>query len=114
MNLIAYLRVSTDDKGQDPDRQKRAMEARAAKDGHTVVAWVEDVGTSGGVPALDRPKVKEAVRLAAEHGAGAIIVEAVDRWTRSGWQDVGVSMWRLRTENDLGLLFADLHGDDFV
>lgn len=114
MNLIAYLRVSTDDKGQDPDRQKPAILARATKDGHKVVAWVVDEGTSGGVPALDRPKVKEAIRLAKVHGAGALIVEAVDRWSRGGWQDVGVSMFRLQSDHDLGLIFADLQGDEFV
>lgn len=114
MRLVAYLRVSTDDKGQDPSRQKAPILARATKDGHEVVAWVIDEGTSGAVPAMERPRVQEAIKLAKSLGARALVVEAVDRWSRGGWQDVGVSMYQLESDHGLGLLFADLQGDDFV
>lgn len=114
MKLVGYLRVSTDDKGQDPARQKAPILARAARDGDEVVGWVVDEGTSGAVSPFDRPKVREAIRLAKEKGAHAIVCEAVDRWSRGGWQDVGVSMYNLQSDHGLGLKFADLQGDDFV
>lgn len=116
MKLVAYLRVSTDDKGQDPDRQKRIIEAWAPRHGHEIVAWVKDEGTSGTVPPLNRQMVLEALELAEEHKAGGIVVESIDRWTRGGWQDLGVSMFLLGTEyKGTKLLVADLpQGDEFV
>lgn len=116
MKLVAYLRVSTDDKGQDPDRQKRLIEAWAPRHNHEIVAWVKDEGTSGTVPPLNRQMVLEALELAEQHNAGGIVVESTDRWTRGGWQDLGVSMFLLNQDHDgMKLLIADLpQGDEFV
>lgn len=114
MKLVAYQRVSTDDKGQDPERQKAPIQARADRDSHQVVAWVTDEGTSGATPPLDRPAVQEAIRLCREHGAKAIIVESVDRWTRGGWKDLGVSMFALQHDHGLDLLVADVEADGWV
>jgi len=114
MKLVGYLRVSTDDKGQDPERQKAPCLARAARDENEVVAWIVDEGTSGGVSPFQRQKVLEAINEAEERGAEGIIVESVDRWTRGGWKDLGVSMFELETQHGLTLTFADLQGDEFV
>ncbi len=116
MIVIGYLRVSTDDKGQDPDRQKGLIQTWADRNGHTVAAWVADEGTSGAVPPLQRQMVLEALDLAETHQAEAIAVESVDRWTRGGWQDLGVSMFLLDTEHGgLKLAVADIpSGDEFV
>lgn len=114
MKLVGYLRVSTDDKGQDPERQKAPILARAERDGNEICAWVLDEGTSGGVSPFQRQKVMEAIEEAETHDAKGIIVESVDRWTRGGWKDLGVSMFELETQHGLTLTFADLHGDEFV
>lgn len=116
MKLIAYLRVSTDDKGQDPDRQKRVIQAWAATNKHEVTEFVKDEGTSGATPPLNRQAVREALQLAEDTGADGIVVESTDRWTRGGWQDLGVSMFLMQTEHGgKKLIIADLpQGDEFV
>lgn len=115
--LVAYKRVSTDDKGQDPSRQDKPLQAFADRNGDEIVAWVVDEGTSAGekgVPTLDRPKVKEALKLARELKAHALLVENVDRWTRKGSMDLGYSLFVLLRDHRLELLFADLPEDDFA
>ncbi len=113
MKLVGYLRVSTDDKGQDPDRQKAVILAAAAKENHEVVAWAVDEGISGTVPPLQRQGVLEALDLAERHEADGLIVESVDRWTRGGWQDFGVSLFLLDTDYDgMELIVADLPTQD--
>lgn len=114
MKVVGYLRVSLDDKGQDPDRQRAPIESRAARDGHQVVGWVTDKGTSGSIPAMTRPRVIEAVRLAKAEGAGGIMVESVDRWTRDGPRDLALSMFELEHDHRLQLVVADINGDDFT
>lgn len=117
MKLIGYLRVSTDDKGQDPERQRPVLVQGAARDGNEVVAWVIDQSPAGekAMPTFDRPKIKEAFALAREHGAGGLIVENVDRWTRKGADDLGYSHFVMRRDYGLKLWFADLAGmDDFA
>jgi len=115
---IGYLRVSTDDKEQDPERQKILLEAYASGHGHRVVAWVTDEGTSAGKrgpPTMDRPSVKEALRLAQQHHANGILVESVDRWTRKGPSDLGYCLFVLQRDHDgLELLFADIPNDPFI
>jgi len=113
VKLVGYLRVSTDDKGQDPDRQKAIILAAASRQGHEIVAWAVDEGISGTVPPLQRQGVLEALDLCQEHKAKGIMVESVDRWTRGGWTDLGVSMFQMETDyDDAQLIVADLPTED--
>ena len=117
LRLVAYLRVSTDDKGQDPERQRPHLEAHATQGGHQIVAWVIDDGVSAGenaMPTLDRPGVEQALQRAGELKANGILVENVDRWTRKGSMDLGYSMFVLHRDYGLKLVFADLPQDEFA
>lgn len=119
MKLVAYLRVSTDDKNQDPERQRPILEAKAKSAGHEIVHWVIDEGSSAGqkaMPTFDRPKVKEAIKIANKLGADGLMVESVDRWTRKGADDLGYSMFVLRRDHGLAgaLVFADMPDDPFA
>ena len=108
MNLVGYLRVSTDDKGQDPGRQREVIERWCRDNGHVLVGCVTDEGTSGAVPVQERRKFANAVRRAKEMEAGGIVVEAVDRFTRSGNDaEVQGRAW-LQMEHGLDLYYADL------
>ena len=106
MKVVAYLRVSTDDKGQDPGRQRDIIQGWAIREGHEVVAWVSDEGTSGDITPMQRQKVREAIQEAEEHGAEAIVVEAVDRWTRRGIKDFFGTQFLLEANHGLSLLSA--------
>lgn len=104
MKLVAYLRVSTDDHGQNPERQADLVKAWAARDGHEIVAIIRDEGTSGNVPPMQRAQVQEAIRVANRLEAEAIVTEAVDRWTRTGPEDYFASRMELRLRHKLTLL----------
>ena len=108
MKLVGYLRVSTDDKGQDPDRQRDVIEAWCHNNGHTLVGCVKDEGTSGAVPIMERRKIRDAVRRAKEMDADGLVVESVDRFTRLGNDaEVQGRVW-LQLEHGLNLHYADL------
>lgn len=105
MRLIGYLRVSTDDKGQDPDRQRDVIQKWADANSHTMLAWVKDEGTSGATSPFQRQAVLEAIKEAQALKADGIAVEAVDRWTREGMEALAVSKFQLRVDHD-GLQLA--------
>jgi len=78
--VVSYLRVSTKDKDQDPDRQRHVIESA----GYTARETVIDVGTSASkVEPLDRPKYVEACKLARELGL-PLIMAGVSRFNRMG------------------------------
>jgi DNA invertase Pin-like site-specific DNA recombinase len=108
VKLVGYCRVSTDDKGQNPQRQKDVLQAMATRDGHTVVAWVLDEGTSGGISPLERIQVGLAIKKAKELEADALLVESVDRWTRRGVHDFCQSSADLELRHGLKLVLADV------
>ena len=107
MKLVAYLRVSTEDKGQDPERQGDVLRAWAMKEGHELVGFITDLGTSGATPPMTRPKIKEAVAMAKNLQAEGIAVEAVDRWTRGGIEALMVSRFFMRLDHGLNVRCAN-------
>lgn len=104
MRLVGYLRVSTDDKGQNPDRQKDVINEWAKRHGHEIIQWVVDEGTSGATDPMQRQYAIEAVEAAKALGCQGIAVEAVDRWTRGGVEALSVSRFFLRVDHDLRLI----------
>lgn len=104
--VVPYLRVSTDDKGQDPQRQMLAIAPWAQREGYTVLEPSVDEGTSASkVPALKRPIFIEACER-AKAARAAIIMEGPDRFSR---QDPDVAVWeKVEVERRYGvaLLFA--------
>lgn len=85
MRVVAYLRVSTAeqaDRGHGLDVQRRALRAWARANGHRVVAWTEDAGHSGALPAQDRPGLTEALRTLRDRRADGLAVYELDRLAR--------------------------------
>lgn len=107
MRLVGYLRVSTDDKGQNPERQKDVIAAWAQRHGHEIPLWVVDEGTSGETDPLKRQFGLEAIEEAKRLGCQGIVAESVDRWTRSGVEALAVSRAFLRIDHDLRLVLAN-------
>lgn len=108
LRLVAYQRTSTDDKGQNPERQGDVIAATAARDGHTIVATITDEGTSGGVPVLERVWFREAIKVAKKNDAQGIIVESVDRLTRGGVRDYVTASMALEMRHGLQVVLADI------
>jgi len=80
---VAYLRVSTDDERQELglSAQRHTIEQWAAANGVTVVAWFEEQIT-GSAPLDRRPVLLDALAATAVHGAGHLIVQRLDRFSR--------------------------------
>jgi DNA invertase Pin-like site-specific DNA recombinase len=79
---VAYLRVSTDEQKLGPEAQRATIEAWAAREGVSVVAWHIDAGVSGGLDLGDRPALVAALAdLRAVH-AGLLVVAKRDRLAR--------------------------------
>jgi DNA invertase Pin-like site-specific DNA recombinase len=80
---IAYLRVSTTREQQElgVSAQRAAVESWAHRDGVEVSAWFEEE-VSGGAPLERRPVLMRAIAALREHGAGLLIVQRLDRFSR--------------------------------
>jgi len=82
---IAYLRVSTDLDRQElgAQAQRTAIETWASREGVQILGWyVEEA--SGGASLDKRPVFLEAIAATAVHGAGSLVVQRLDRFSRDG------------------------------
>lgn len=106
MNVIGYLRVSTDQQEHGIEAQRAAIDIEAQRRGWTVT-WLEDAGRSGRT--LDRPAVQQALSMLERGEASALAVSKLDRLTRSVHDFSGL----LKRANDQGwgLITLDLGVD---
>jgi DNA invertase Pin-like site-specific DNA recombinase len=79
---VAYIRVSTEEQKNGPEAQRDAIERYVAAHGLELVVIVEDVGTSGGAPLEERPKLWEAIEAAKAKRAAVLLVAKRDRLAR--------------------------------
>jgi DNA invertase Pin-like site-specific DNA recombinase len=108
MNAALYARVSTKDKGQDPEMQLTELREFAAKRGWQVVGEFVDIGVSGSKDS--RPQLDAMMRLAKVRKLDVIAVWKLDRFGRSlrhlvdtlaELKAVGVAFVSLRDNLDL-------------
>lgn len=99
--------MSTDDKGQDPQRQYDVIRPWADREGYALLAPESDIGTSGSkVPPLARERFLAACERAKAAGAECIVVEMPDRFSR---QDPELAIWEkveVRRRFGLEVFFA--------
>ena len=108
LTAVPYLRVSTDDKGQNPRRQLEVIAPWAEREGVELLEPVIDEGASASTLApFERPRFVKACELARKHGATAIIVECADRFSRQGQKKDGWAEEELERRFGLRLLRAD-------
>jgi len=84
MQVVAYVRVSTDeqsDSGAGLEAQRRAIEDECQRRGWEIVRLVEDAGYSA--KDLKRPGVQEALRVLKDGDAKALVAAKLDRLSRS-------------------------------
>jgi DNA invertase Pin-like site-specific DNA recombinase len=108
MNAALYARVSTKDRGQDPEMQLTELREFAAKRGWQVVGEFVDVGVSGSKDS--RPQLDAMMKLAKARKLDVIACWKLDRFGRSlrhlvdalaELQAVGVAFVSLRDNLDL-------------
>jgi DNA invertase Pin-like site-specific DNA recombinase len=80
---VAYLRVSSDRETQalGIQAQRAALESWAKRDGIEICEWFEEE-VSGGASLEKRPVLLEAISSLGEHGAGLLVVQRLDRFSR--------------------------------
>src|SRR5271157_574854 len=81
MNTALYARVSTRDKGQDPEMQLTELREFIAKRGWQLAGEFVDVGVSGSKDS--RPQLDAMMRLAKSRKLDVIAVWKLDRFGRS-------------------------------
>lgn len=111
LQVVEVRRVSTDDKGQDPARQKELNESWAREHGVEIVGTVTDEGTSAWKKGQDNPyereSVRESVALAQKHKAQGLLFETPDRFTRAGPKIMAWAEIELERQHGLKVYFAD-------
>lgn len=80
MNVIGYLRVSTQGQDYGIEAQRTAIRARAQQQGWAV-GWIEDAGRSG--KDINRSGITHALELLRSGEAEALVVSKLDRLSRS-------------------------------
>ena len=106
---IPYLRVSTDDRGQDPERQLEVIRPLwAAREEVTLLdAEIDEGASATKTNPFERPRFIAACERAKAGGATAIVVEVADRFCRQGAKEDGWAEIELRRRYGLRLLRAD-------
>jgi DNA invertase Pin-like site-specific DNA recombinase len=94
MRVAIYARVSTDDKGQDPENQLRELRAWCANSGHTITR--EYVEHESGRKGADKRKQFAALfDDAAKRKFDLVLFWALDRFSREGMAQTIVHLQRL-------------------
>lgn len=84
MDVIGYIRVSTDeqgDSGNGLEAQRRAISGKAMEKGWNVVAWHQDVAS--GKSLHRRPELQAALEALRRREAAGLVVAKLDRLSRS-------------------------------
>jgi DNA invertase Pin-like site-specific DNA recombinase len=81
MRTAIYARVSTSDKGQDPEMQLRELREHCERRGWTITGEYVDIGVSGSKDS--RPELNKLVADAHRRKLDAILVWKLDRFGRS-------------------------------
>jgi DNA invertase Pin-like site-specific DNA recombinase len=94
MRIAIYARVSTDDKGQDPENQLRELRAWCVNSGHAIAQeYVEH--ESGRKGAEKRRQFAALFDDAAKRKFDCVLFWALDRFSREGMTETIVHLQRL-------------------
>jgi DNA invertase Pin-like site-specific DNA recombinase len=94
MRVAIYARVSTDDKGQDPENQLRELRAWCAHAGHTIAREYVEAG-SGRKGGDKRKQLAALFEDAAKRKFDLVVFWALDRFSREGMAQTIVHLQRL-------------------
>jgi len=108
MRTALYARISTSDKGQDPEMQLRELREHCQRRGWEIVGEYVDVGVSGSKDS--RPQLNRLIADAHRRKLDAILVWKLDRFGRSlkhlvnalaEFESLGVAFISLKESLDL-------------
>lgn len=90
MDVLAYLRVSTEEQGRSGlglEAQRQAIESEAERRGWTVIDWISD-DASG--KSLNRPGIRAALERLENGGPKVLVAAKLDRIARSAIDFLGL------------------------
>ena len=108
MRAALYARVSTSDKGQDPEVQLRELREYCQRRGFTITGEYVDIGVSGSKDS--RPQLNRLLAAAHRRQCDAVLVWKLDRFGRSlkhlvnalaEFESLGVAFISLKESLDL-------------
>ena len=99
MNVVGYLRVSTNNQAENGlglEIQREQVEALCRAEGHQLVAIVADEGVSGRKDAWERAGLTEVLGMIEHDSADGVVVARLDRLARSLTVQEGIlaTVWR--------------------
>jgi DNA invertase Pin-like site-specific DNA recombinase len=100
MRVAIYARVSTDDKGQDPENQLCQLREWCADAGHTITREFIETA-SGGKGERQRPEFARLMLDAHKRQFDLVLCWALDRFTREGMRPTIAYLQRL-ADNGVG------------
>lgn len=109
MRMVPYIRTSTDDKGQDPERQMVMIRHWAHREDVQLLEAFIDEGTSATkTNPLERPKFQAACEAARAARAAGIVIETDDRFSRQGTKLAGWAETEMELVYGIKLYRADI------
>src|SRR5712671_6207658 len=108
MRIAIYARVSTDDRGQDPENQLRQLRQWCASDGHELVHEYVD-HESGRKGTKDRKQFAALFEDAHKRKFDCVLFWALDRFTREGMVPTIVHLQRLASYGVSFHSFTEAH-----
>ncbi len=78
---VAYIRMSTDQQEDSPERQRAEIETMAREGGYEIIHWYEDHGKSG-TKSKNRPQFQQLLTDAREGTFSAVLMHEQSRFSR--------------------------------
>jgi DNA invertase Pin-like site-specific DNA recombinase len=108
LQVAIYARVSTSDKGQDPENQLAQLRAWCERMGYVVAREYVD-RESGGKRADQRPRLAQLFGDAARRQFDMVLVWALDRFSRNGMASTVIDLQRLSSYGVTFRSFTEPH-----
>jgi DNA invertase Pin-like site-specific DNA recombinase len=108
MRVAIYARVSTDDKGQDPENQLRELRAWAANSGHEINGEYVDY-ESGRKGAEKRKQFAALFDDASKRKFDCVLFWALDRFSREGMAQTIIHLQRLSSHGVAFHSYTEAH-----
>lgn len=90
---VGYIRMSTDDQKDSPDRQRGEIQTLADRDGYKIIRWYEDHGLTG-TESANRPNFQRLMKDIEQHDFQAVLMYEQSRFSREDIFDA-MAHWKL-------------------
>jgi len=81
---VGYIRMSTDQQQDSPERQRRDIEAMALQSNYRIIKWYEDHGQTG----TESNKRKKFQKLLVDAKAGSFVAVLLSEQSRMSREDI--------------------------